>query len=239
MTGRGAWPVSGAGGTKGANKVRQGPYYCAGIRVQDGFKSDDPNERAVHGAVLAYQRALNRRLPGTPCVVDGWFGEQTGEALVNFQRAVKLVDDGLLGPTTSRALLIPDAKRVCRNKKFDDWYIVTGVIYHESTWDAGAVGYADERDVGLAQINAGAHPDLSEKERLQPMTSFRFVIDYLNNALGALDGVVTDAIASYNLGIGGAGRWIRQGRPEWYIPLGSTKARNVRAYIDSIINAPR
>ena len=29
------------------------------------------------------------------------------------------------------------------------------------------------------------------------------------------------AIASYNLGIGGANRWISQGRPHWYTPVGA------------------
>jgi hypothetical protein len=67
------------------------------------------------------------------------------------------------------------------------------------------------------------------------MVAFNFVIDYMNNAIRNFDGVVRDAIASYNLGSGGARDWISQGRPEWYTPKGQTKARNVWAYIDSVL----
>jgi soluble lytic murein transglycosylase-like protein len=113
--------------------------------------------------------------------------------------------------------------------------IVSGTVNHESMWDAGAVGYLDDSDLGLAQINGTAHPDLSRVERLNPLVAFDFVVRYYENALSQLDNNVRDAIASYNLGIGGARRWISQGRPQWYTPEGASRARNVWQYIDSIL----
>jgi soluble lytic murein transglycosylase-like protein len=112
---------------------------------------------------------------------------------------------------------------------------VSGTITHESGWDAGAVGYTDPKDVGLAQINAEAHPEWDTDTRLQPYNAFRFVVAYYNESLDYFNGNVRDAIASYNLGRGGANSWIKAGRPDMWTPAGSTTPRNVKYYIDSIL----
>jgi hypothetical protein len=91
-------------------------------------------------------------------------------------------------------------------------------------------------DIGLAQINGEAHPDMNERERLSPTFSFNFIISYLLNAMQRLDGNLDHAIASYNLGITGAKRWLAAGSPEMYTPPGSVP-RNVPAYITRIRNA--
>ena len=114
--------------------------------------------------------------------------------------------------------------------------MVCGIVQNESGWDPGAVGYVKPVDIGLAQINGDSHPDMSERERLQPEFAFNFIISYLLNAMKALDGNLDDAIVSYNLGITGCKRWIAAGRPEIYTPPGST-TRNVWAYIDRIKTA--
>jgi peptidoglycan hydrolase-like protein with peptidoglycan-binding domain len=235
MTGRGAWPVSGLGGTKKyKDETQPGPYYYLGT----GEKKETANEFAVHQAVRAYQRALRRRL-NTDLPVTGYFGNKTRAAVMAYQQEhpKNLSAWGGIGPDTSRMLLMPDLRRVWKREAIPQLTlnIVSGTINHESQWDAGAVGYLDETDVGLAQINAGAHPEWTTVQRLQPITSFNFVIDYYNLAIPYFDGNVTDAIASYNLGRAGANRWISQGRPEWYTPLGSTRPRNMYDYVSSIV----
>lgn len=240
MTGRGAWPVSGAGGTKAyKNHLKPGPYYYLGSGVKPADRKRNDNEYAVWKAVAAYQVALNRRL-GTRLVVDGIFGSATSTAVTKFQNAHEATTGtpwGGIGPQTSRALLRPDLKALVKahGNELITVHMVSGTINHESQWDAGAIGYLDDTDFGLAQINGTAHPDLSRAERLNPSIAFNFVINYYENALSQLDNNVRDSIASYNLGIGGARRWISQGRPEWYTPSGSTRARNVWQYIDSIL----
>jgi soluble lytic murein transglycosylase-like protein len=113
--------------------------------------------------------------------------------------------------------------------------MVAGTVNQESLWDAGAIGYLDSNDYGLAQINGPAHPTLTKAQRLNPSVAFQFVCDYYDNALAKLNNNIRDAVASYNLGVGGARRWISQGRPQWYVPQGQTKARDVWQYIDSIL----
>lgn len=237
MTGRGAWPVAGTGGTKKFKDAsKPGPYYFEGSGEGIAANRDD-NERAVHLAVKAYQRALRRRL-GIDLNATGVYGPKTVEAVKAFQEQHdNLTVWGGIGPDTSKALLHPDIAGVVlgadNNQITVD--IVSGTIQTESMWDAGAVGFQDSHDLGLAQINGPAHPNLSVPERFQPLVAYEFIVDYYENALDQLNNNIRDAIASYNLGIGGARRWISQGRPEWYTPAGASRPRNVAAYIDKIL----
>lgn len=243
--GRSAWNPQGVGGTIGYHRDSPGPYYAVPIkgsglsRVGSGrWTSEDPNERAVHGGVLAIQRALNRR-GHYDLDPDGIYGWETAEAVTIFQRegVANTTPWGGVGPDTAKAILLPDLKARCARRGFKSVQVVCGLITQESGWDPGAVGYADPKDVGLAQINHMAHPTWTERMRLKPLYSFDFVVDYLTTSLAALNGNMDDAIASYNLGIGGANRWISQGRPQWYTPVGADEARDVHAYINKIKTA--
>lgn len=235
--GRGAWPASGAGGTKDYKAATPGPYYYIGSGENDPKASQD--NYAVHHAVKAYQRALNRRLGAKWTLkIDGEIGLSTAAAVTQFQeKHTEITPWGGIGPDTSKAILMPDLVRAVNNVAEHPLTaaVVSGIIRHESGWDAGAVGYVDNSDLGLAQINGPSHPSLTASDRLRPRVAFNFVINYMNNALDQFDGNLRDAVASYNLGIGGAQRWISQGRPEMYTPSGSSTARNVWAYIDTVL----
>lgn len=240
MTGRGAWNTKGVGGTKAyKDETKPGPYYYLGVGAKPVDRLRTNDEYAVYRAVKAYQEALNRRI-GANLVVDGLYGPVTLAAVTKFQtlhvKAVGTVWGGI-GPETSRALLISDLRKVA-NASTNDLIIpkvIAGTVKHESLWDAGAVGVADDRDLGLAQINGAAHPTMTKAQRLDPLVAFKFVVTYYENALSLLDNNLRDAVASYNLGIGGAQRWISQGRPEWYTPEGQSVARDVWKYIDTIL----
>jgi transglycosylase-like protein with SLT domain/putative peptidoglycan binding protein len=235
--GRGAWPNAGTGGTKAyKSSTKPGPYYYLG--TGNLRPTDSVDNLAVREAVKAYQRALNRRL-GTDIEVTGHYNAATQVAVTQFQQknSSLLTVWGGIGPDTSFLLLYPDLVKVVRQKASSALtpVVVSGIIRHESSWDAGAVGYVDNTDLGLAQINGPSHPNLSAKDRLHPQTAFDFVISYMNSALGQLNGNLKDAIASYNLGIGGAKRWISQGRPQWYTPQGASEPRDVWAYISAVL----
>lgn len=237
MTGRGAWPNNGSGGTKKYKDANSpGPYYFVGTGAK-GSGTRTANEHAVHLAVKAYQRALNRRIESS-LEATGVYTPVMAELVKDFQAT----QDGLqvwggIGPDTSRALLRPDIEKEITNHTNPKITVnvVSGTVNHESMWDAGAVGFADDHDLGLAQINGPAHPTMSFTERMQPKVAFEFVVNYYENALDKLDDNLRDAVAAYNLGIGGARRWISQGRPEWYTPAGSSVPRNVAVYIDKIL----
>jgi hypothetical protein len=238
--GRSAWPKAGTGGTLEWNGKTPGRYYCLAapgmpLVGSGGWKSRDGNERAVHGAVLAIQRALRRRLD-IDLKVTGVYDVATRNAASAFRTSIGQDSWGGIGPFTAKELWLPELQALCHRRGIDQWQVVCGVVQNESAWDPGAVGYIKPVDIGLAQINGEAHPDMSERERLSPTFSFNFVISYLLNAMQRLDGNLDHAIASYNLGITGARRWLAAGAPEMYTPPGSVP-RNVLAYIERIKNA--
>lgn len=240
MAGRGAWNVDGVGGTKQYRQADQpGPYYFTGSGYKSGSRT--PNEYAVYAAVKAYQRALNAA--GITCLADGLYGPATTKAMLTFQQrkaaaGAPVTPWGGIGPETSELLLRPVLDRVVatvQHHKLVTAKVVSGVVRTESLWDAGAVGAADERDVGLAQINAEAHPEWDTAQRLTPAISFEFVLTYLTASLNALGGSLRDAAASYNLGVGGTRAWIKAGRPDTWTPAGTGEPRQVRRYIDKIL----
>jgi hypothetical protein len=239
--GRGAWPASGAGGTLDFDGKTPGRYYCLAapgmpLVGSGGWRSPNGDERAVHGAVVAIQRALNRRT-GAGLEVTGEFDKPTSNAALRYRRRLGFDSWGGLGPHTARTLFLKDLQRVCKKRGIEEqWYVVCGIVQNESGWDPGAVGYVKSVDVGLAQINGDSHPDMSERERLQPSFAFNFIVSYLTNAMKALDGNIDDAIVSYNLGITGCKRWIAAGRPQIWTPEGST-TRDVHAYVERIKTA--
>lgn len=244
-SGRGSWNAQGVGGTKQyKDATKPGPYYFTGTGYIPTGTTRDANQYAVFGAVKAYQVALNQA--GVTCLVDGLYGAATTKAMTAFQEKWKATGDPLasvwggIGPETSEKLLRPALDKTMSQMAHNALVtakVVSGVVRTESQWDAGAVGAADERDVGLAQINAAAHPDLDTDERLTPQISFQFIVSYLNDALLQLANNLRDAIASYNLGIGGTRSWIKAGRPDLWAPVGTdpAKPRNIKLYIDRIL----
>lgn len=236
MTGRGAWNTAGVGGTRAfKNAAKPGPYYFIGTG-RNIDRDNDFNELVVWNAVKSYQRALNRRL-GTELPISGFFGLQTRDAVLKFQRKYpnQLTAWGGIGQDTSRLLFMPDLRRIWRRDAIDGVpvEVISGTIRQESLWDAGAVGYLDDRDVGLGQINMDAHPGLTLEECLRPVVSFKFVVQYYNESFEHF-GNIRDAVASYNLGRAGARRWIDAGRPDQWAPSGG-RLRNVKGYIDNIL----
>jgi hypothetical protein len=245
MAGRGAWNVAGLGGTrKYKDSTKVGPYYYIGTGViqvnGNPVNLKDPNQYAVKEAVKHYQAALNRHFGRKRLAVDGEFGNVTAKVLTEYQNTVDIPDTtpwGGIGPDTSKSLLYPELKEVHKNraKPYTPLAICSGTIRHESNWDAGAVGYIDPNDVGLAQINAQAHPEWDVDERLTPRLSFQFIVDRYNADIPYFKGNVRDAVAAYNLGRGGANSWIRAGRPDEWRPTPGSAIRFVNAYIDSIL----
>jgi len=249
VIGRGAWNPNGVGGTKSYRKpgsfepIKPGSYYYTGTGyLATGKTTRDANEYAVFMGVKALQRGLNRA--GVFCLVDGLYGPATTKAMTDFQWQWANTGDarasvwGGAGPETTDQLLRPFLIDTVNNSPHHPQVtaaLVSGLVHVESEGDPGAVGYSDVRDLGLAQINALAHPDLDTDERLTPEVAYRFIVDYLTRALASF--ALRDAIASYNLGSGGVQKWIAAGRPDLWAPPGTdpAKPRNVKAYIDKVL----
>ena len=242
MSGRGAWNIKGRGGTLKRLKdasTAPGPYYLlaskpplVGASARDAAKEGAKptlDDLAVNFGVKAIQKLLNYH--ANALVLDGVFGKNTDGAVRAYQDKVALKVDGSVGPTTMGHLLLAHIKRIGGG----DWEVVYGLLKNEGGFDPGAVGYVDEQDLGLAQINGRAHPDLTIAQRFDPIIAIQFNADYLLNSMKEL-GNVRDAVLSYNLGIGGVRTWIKAGRPRMYSPDGGP-LRDTTVYVDRVLNA--
>lgn len=249
--GRGAWPRDGEGGTitRSKGKTVPGPYYGLhddalqqiGLRTWCKREMGEPVQlsyNATFHAVVGIQMLCNGYMGRPQLSGDGIFGPATDIAVRQVQRDAGLVEDGLVGRSTMKALLMPVIKSTAARYN-EPWRPIYGILDSEGGWDPGAVGYIDAADWGLAQINTVAHPHVSFAQAFCPSFAVRFIAGYLRGMLDALDGNLEDAVAAYNLGLGGARQWIRDGRPDvWTVPWSTQyKDRNVRGYIDRILNA--
>ena len=246
--GRGAWPSAGYGGTLRTN-LTPGPYYL--YRPEMGWNGvglaaplrfiagqDIPfDELAVHLGVKGIQTLLGRceGITANP-TVDGVFGPQTDRAVRQVQKLGSVTVDGVVGKNTMKTLMLLPILDTA-SAYTTSWEAVYGILNWEGGWDPGAVGYIDRNDLGLSQVNTHAHPMVTVEEAFDPLWAINFICGYLQNAANYLGGNVRDTVASYNLGIGGAKQWIRDGRPDRWMPSWSSFERKPNEYIDRILNA--
>ena len=244
--GRGAWPADGRGGTLSADGQKPGRYYT--VRTMPGpfvgstgtLGPEHTDDYAVMKAVESIRKLLIRArytVAGKVLAPTGAYDQQLASAVATYQGRVGLEADGVFGPKTAQKFYLPTVKAAYAQHGLD-WKLGYGLVTTESGWDPGAVGYVDDHDLGLCQINGPAHPEMDMDERLDPEASLMWQASqmaYLQIVLGNL----RDAVAAYNLGLGGARQWVKAGRPDSWVPPfdSSGRARDVAGYIDSILTA--
>lgn len=258
--GRGAWPVSGAGGTLTRDRLTKGTkpgrFYMLAAKADGTVDQSkyvgraawtalragtptDLNEFAAHLAVKAIQTQLVAggftARDGSALRVDGVFGRNVDHAVRLFQAAKGLTVDGVFGSASARAMFHPlmAAAAGGRGVPVD---LLCGTVTYESGVDPGAVGVQDADDLGMGQLNVRAHPALTIEDRFNPSLALAYVAGIIRGNLDAFPNQ-DDAIAAYNLGRAGCNAWIAAGRPEWWTPAGATSSRNVWKYISAVKSA--
>jgi len=245
LTGRGAFPSSGAGGTLDTTGTKPGGYYRspapnssmsmigrAGFLAERDNTEVSVNDYAVFLAVKWFQGFFG-------VTADGLWGPKTDAVVKNWQTSKGLKADGVLGPATAKAIfknLVVKVTKEVNSAHPELATIVSGHVAWESGYDPAAVGVTTPQDLGLGQINGIYHPDMSVEDRLNPETALKWIANFVNANLVYFKYNVPDAVASYNLGRGGASSWIRDGRPDVWVN-GSGNTVNVRKYIDSVLAA--
>jgi hypothetical protein len=245
--GRGAW--SAVGGTlttaKGSKVTVPGPYYmrpskgveAPGVAADNALlkgETPDLNEHAVWFGVLAIKTRLLVLIPDSNLIMNGRYGPAVADAVKEFQVSYGLPADGIVGPKTSKALFRPLNEAVGAFSQIGA-VIGCGVITNESAWDPGAVGKSDYGDHGLCQLNQESQ-GFNLTQSFDPYTAMTKMYALLDGKLDTF-GNVDDAIAAYNLGDAGCRLWIKEGRPDMFLPLSlrpDGKPRFVRAYIERI-----
>ncbi len=138
-------------------------------------------------------------------------GDAADKTIKQFQAAKGLVADGQAGPKTCKFLF---TKRIRDAQDFyhipDD--LLFKLVLLESVCDPAAIGYVDPRDRGLMQINAGAHPEVSDDDAFDPAFAVEWGAKYLRNNYNTL--LDWDAaLAAHNIGTFYAKKWLAAGKP--------------------------
>lgn len=171
-TGRGAWTK--IGGTT--------PYYelhrprVGSQALKDG--NIDPYTE-TYAAVTYGVAAIQSRLIelGYDCDVTGKYTRNTKRAVKKFQEARGLVRDGVVGSQTCQALFRELIQDLASLKKVDPG-MVYGIIYQESLFDPGAVGYSTPSDKGLAQFNCSEGNNTTWWKRQKDVFTVEDAFDY-------------------------------------------------------------
>lgn len=177
-----------------------------------------------HGyGVIAVKRALKRRANDYAIIVDPKFNSENltfgaqAEALCrSFQDVLGLNKDGAIGPDTARELFRKDVLNAASDVDFPS-EVLGQLLDLESDFDPGATNVNTDgtRDRGIAMLNDNANPDVDDKEAFDPMFAIPRAARGLRNNLDLLDDLPA-AVASWNVGLGGAKTYLRARR---YIDL--------------------
>lgn len=236
VPGRGAWPASvNTGGTLNLAGNGPGKFYRSatgdatpiGLTMYNKHVSKTVhdvhiNEVATWRAAMALQKAVNAQAVAAPLIEDGIWGVKSDLAFRAFQEKAGVFVDGIVGPTTSKALFLPMLeKRVVlragvdfmRHQKDFMVDLCSATIALESGWDPGAVGYTTPRDLGISQINTAAHTDITWETAFDPNYAFTKKLSIIKVNFDYVLYDIILAIASYNGGLGGASNWHAAGRP--------------------------
>lgn len=208
MTGRGAWPKTGRGGTLTLDG-KPGPYYAyhqgAPIVGSGGTGAPDLDRRAVAYGVRSIQAALNWHAGKTVVPVDGLYGPATAAAIASTMArlVVKMpfIDHihppepaGVVGQGAAYHLFAPIVDAYAQDAGALPGVprgVAHGVVELESAWDPGAVGYSTPQDLGLAQWR-------TPLEHAGVMVDEAFAFDIFK-ALKLLVTTLAAAYASYGL----------------------------------------
>ena len=234
----------GAFSTYGKDNGKRYYQFVSGTLLDGSNPTKNVNYQAVNLGVKALQTRINSYGLGYAprLVVDGVFGKQTAAAVRAAQGALGLVEDGVAGPATCRALwrdLLIWFGGV-HNVPASQLY---GFMMLESIGDPGAVGYTTPSDRGLNQINLIAHPTITVEQAFNPYFSIDYTANRLELARLEFSGKSADlktkaSIAQHNSPVAAA-IWYRDGVP----PLGPVIYNgktwpgwpNIEKYVNSVL----
>lgn len=193
MSGRGAW-------TKRGMPTNGTQYYQLITPVNVGSQPAlDQDHRAVMYGVKAIQTRINEmgfaNPNNPPLAITGTLDTRTAWGIGWAQQHAGVAVDGEAGPITCKAIFWAAIKTTIVNATVR--HIVGGITQHESGYDPGAVGFQDQDDLGLVQINGPANPTLTETDRFDYHKAFGYAAARIQSAITSPGYTTRAAIASY------------------------------------------
>lgn len=171
-----------------------------------------PTDSVLGYAIVAVKKELAYNGFGHGMILDTpVIGDAADKAIRAFQNAHDLVADGIVGPFTAEALFRKRSALLESAKSIPAGYLCR-LKTQESGNDPAAVGDVDPDDHGLIQINLRIHPDVTLAQATDPSYCLPWGAQDLAAAFASFHDWPT-ALASYNVGLGGARRWLSAGKP--------------------------
>lgn len=197
-TGRGAWSQRGMGYPGVYYQLPPANTAYVGSQVvQDAHLDQSCNDfRAVNWGVKAIQSRCNE-LVNSKLVVDGWFGTLTDSAVRYAQTKLHLAVDGAVGPATAKAFWRPLVVLSEAAHGLSGNY-TGGIMFHESGYDPGAVGYTTPGDKGLDQWNSTPYDEAFDYHWSIPQTAARFAVAWQTYASKGAKLQIACSIAQHN-----------------------------------------
>lgn len=216
--GRGSWNTKGVGGTLSTDGKSPGSWFAPAAdpakmigkaaKAALATGTIDANLYAVFLAVKAIQRVVG-------ATEDGLYGKDTAAAVALYQSVNGLGADGVWGVNTGkRAVSAALAKAAtAAGSPATARKAALGHTTCESTFDIACVGPTTPKDRGPCQINADWHADVTFEQAFDLDFAADWQVRFVQGNIAAMSGNVSDGIAAYLLGVGGARSWVAAGRP--------------------------
>lgn len=194
-----------------------GQYRLAWPRMGKLPDSPDYDDLRENWAIKSFQEELVYRGfdPGT---YSGIYDRATYRAVVNFQKTRGINADGKIGSVTSRKLFTKRMNELTVTYGLAP-KVLCGLVTQESGFDPAAVGFVNPSDRGLVQINASAHPDVSDEYAFTAQSALQWGAERLSNAYEYFSSKTSDeslawkcAIANHN-SPADAKAWVTTGSP--------------------------
>lgn len=137
-------------------------------------------------------------------------GDAASAEIRAFQDEHGLAADGIIGPATGRQLLGKRIRGVASGYGVA-YAALDGIVAHESGYDLGAIGSVDHGDRGLTQQHIYPTGSITLSQAIRPASALPRLAAQLKRLAWEWD--EDAAIASWNIGEGGAEWWWKQGKP--------------------------
>jgi hypothetical protein len=189
------------------------------------------SERMVWYGVREFQRRLG-------LADDGLFGDLTRAGVLSVQKANGLDEDGILGPATAMAIFSPLVRLTAKAHGVPA-YALGGMSKWESGLDPAAVG-VNGLDLGLVQINSGAH-EVSMRNATDAQYALNFAAADLAEVMDRYRGktkadLLSIAIANHN-NPSLAKQWASTGKPPFSQSRKDNGFPQIDEYVASVLDA--
>jgi peptidoglycan hydrolase-like protein with peptidoglycan-binding domain len=178
---------------------------------------DGRDDARLGAAIIAIKNELRFNNSARPAMVGDlpFFGDAVSNSVKDFQEKVGLTPDGVCGSRTLKELF---RKRI--EAAEDANGLLRGVLGKKTSLESGfdpvAVGFVDNDDKGICQINTRIHTSVTEGKAFDPAFAIPWAAAFIASNKNKIEhdlNTLKAARAAYNIGGVYARQWLLAGFP--------------------------